>query len=356
MISPLDPPRYAAVYAKVHTRFSQLLSPGTWEDLLSASDLPEFIRRLEGTPYRAVVDLESDEGVDLAHLERSLRGHSAQAVRSLLRFMPPGPRDLLAWRWRRFELDNLKTVLRAVKRQVDPERARATLVPLGEASAIPWEVLLEARSVSAVVDRLTDTFYGRALEPALDRYHREDRLFVLEVRLDLVYFRRLLEKIEGLGGQDRKEAERFLGIMIDSQNVLWAFRYREYYGLSPEEILNYSLHRGVKVDVSTIRRVAQGASLLAVMQDVWDGILSGLDRLEGLSDEEALVHAEGIFDRFMFKQARQVRTGYAMHLGIVLGYDVMLETEVGDLVTIAEGKAGGWSAQQIRPYLTVGSS
>jgi V/A-type H+-transporting ATPase subunit C len=255
------------------------------------------------------------------------------------------------WRWRHFELDNLKTVLRAVAQEVAPERARATLVPLGTTSALSWDSLVEVESVVSVVERLADTFYGEALKPALDRYRRGGPLLVLEVRLDLAYYRRLLAMIQGLSGRDRKEAERFLGTLIDSQNVLWAFRYRIYYGLSPEEILNYTLHRGIEIDATTIRAIAEGAHVLEVLRQVWDGRLSNLERLEGLSDEDALDEAERLFDRYLFEQAQRVRNKYAMHLGIVLSYEVLLETEVYDLVSIAEGKVANWSADQIRPYL-----
>lgn len=351
----LDPVRYAAVYAKVHARLGQLLDSKAWEDLLSAPDLERFLHRLAGTLYQDVVEHvrteHEQEVIGVAILERALRGHLARAFLRPLTFLSGRPRDLLEWRWRRFELGNLKAVLRAVERDVPPGEARATLVPLEPVSELEWDDLVEAESVPGVVDQLSGTFYGAALQPALDRYRDGGPLLVLEVRLDLAYYRRLLEMIEDLRGRDRKEAERFLGTLIDGQNVLWAFRYRVYYGLSPEEILNYCLHRGVKVDVETIRWIAQGARVVDVLRDVWGEELTGLDRMEGLSSEEAITETEALFDRYLFDQAQGTRGAYAMHLGIVLGYEVLLETEVRDLVTIAEGKAVNWSAADIRPYL-----
>lgn len=43
--------------------------------------------------------------------------------------------------------------------------------------------------------------------------------------------------------------------------------------------------------------------------------------------------------------------GYSLHLGIVLAYVVLQETEVKDLVSVLEGIVAGWSLEQIRPYL-----
>ena len=137
-----------------------------------------------------------------------------------------------------------------------------------------------------------------------------------------------------LRGRDRQEAQRFAGTLVDSQNVLWAFRYRIYDDLSPEEILNYTLHEGVRVDTSLIRHIAAGASVPQVLQEVWGEDLPDLERLLGLPDKEALWEAERAFDRYFYNEAMETIKGYSLHLGIVLAYVVLQETEVKDLVSL----------------------
>lgn len=259
--------------------------------------IPQY---LSLTPYQAVLAAIAVEEPDPGEIERRLWQHLARSYRAPLPFMPGGAKVLLAWLWRRFEVENLKTILRGVKSGAPSTQIRRTLVPLGSASDLPWETLTGLASVPAVVDRLEGSFYGRVLEPGLERYRREELLFVLEIRLDLAHFRRLLRLIGKLRGRDRREAQRFTGTLVDGQNVLWAFRYRIYDDLSPEEILNYTLHEGVRVDASLIRHIAAGASVPQVLQQVWGEDLPELERLAGLPDKEALWEAEKAFDRYFY--------------------------------------------------------
>lgn len=361
MIAVLDPVRYAAVYAKVHARMGQLLSLADWEALLAARDVTRFVEDLANTPYRDVVAYVQEsrerrgpggsEVLAVAEIERGLRGHLARAFLRPLRFVPEQPRGLLRWRWRQFELENLKILLRAVKQGVPPERTWSALVPLGDVSELPWEQLVAMSSVSDVVERLAGTFFGDALQPALDRYRETGRLLVLEIRLDLAYYRRLLNLIEALTGRDRREAERFLGMLVDSENIRWAFRYRDFYGLSREEIMTFCLHRGVDVDPATIRRIVQGARVVDVVTEIWGDRLSNSGRLIDLPDAEAVEQAERMVRRHLVEQAERIKGAYAMHLGGVLGYEVLLETEVHDLVTVIEGKVAGWSGRRVRRHL-----
>jgi V/A-type H+-transporting ATPase subunit C len=202
---------------------------------------------------------------------------------------------------------------------------------------------------------LRTTFYGeqyaRALEPAMERYGREGELFVLEVALDLAYYRRLLRLLDSLAGRDRRDAGRFVGTLIDGHNLLWAFRYRVYFDLSPEEILNYTLQRRLRVDAAMVREIALGASLPEATRAVWNDRLPDLERLEELPPAEALPELELIVRRYLYTLAQRALEGYPFHLGTILAYTVLLESDVQDLIAIAEGKAANWSAEQIRPTL-----
>ena len=225
------------------------------------------------------------------------------------------------------------------------------LIPLGSSSRLPWNALIGANSVISVVNLLRQSAYGLVLDHALERYRREGVLFVLEVALDLSYNQHLLKLIAQLRGRDRRAAARFLGAWVDAQNLLWAYRYRIYADFSPEEILNYTLQRGLRVNADVVRAIALGAPLLTVVSQIWGDSLPGLEPLKGLPDRQALPRLELILQRHLWQEARQARGGYPLGLATVLAYEILLESEVRDLVALTEGKAVGWKAEQIRPYL-----
>ncbi len=268
-----------------------------------------------------------------------LRGEACSAGRALARFLPRGSRELVAWYNRRFEIENLKTVLRAVHYHLERSRALSSLVPLQ--SGWRWEALLEVGSVAGVIDQVRESPYARPLEHAMERYTQEHRLFYLEVAIDLFYFQRLVRLIEAESGANEADARKFLGRWIAIENLLWAYRYRIYGRMTPEEIINYTLHRAFAVGLDTIRRVALGSPLA-----IEAGRL-GLQPSVGLSEAETLTEMEHQAERERFELASAIISRPLARLGGILGYLWLLDGEVHDLTVLVEGKASGLSSAEI---------
>ena len=308
---------YAAAHGYIRARLSRLLDRGAWARLLEANS-PE----------------------DSAKLLASLRGEVADAGSTLVRFLPRGSGELVAWYIRRFEIENLKTVLRTVHYGLDPKRALASLIPLRTAHW-RWEALAEAGSLAAVIDRIRESPYARPLEHAMERYRREQRLFYLEIALDLFYFQKLVLLIESQRGRTAADARRFLGRWIAVQNLLWAYRYRIYGRMTPEEIINYTLHRAFTVGLDTVRRVALGSPLELEAGRLGFRVSPGLSEVEGLTEIEALLERE------RFRHATAAIARPLFQLQGVLAYLWLLEAEVRDLAVIVEGKRTGLTGLEI---------
>jgi V/A-type H+-transporting ATPase subunit C len=270
----------------------------------------------------------------------TLLGEVAESGRALVRFLPRGAGELVAWYNRRFEIENLKTVLRAVHYGLDPSRARASLIPL-RATGWRWDQLIESGSIAAVIDQIRESPYARPLENAIERYQQEQRLFYLEIALDLFYFQKLVRLIESQSGKDAADARRFLGRSIAVQNLLWAYRYRIYGRMTPEEIINFTLHRAFTAGLETVRRVALGSPLEVEAARLGFQITPGLSEVEGLTEIEVLAERE----RFRYATAAIRRPLF--QLRGALAYLWLLEAEVRDLTMISEGKIAGLSSAEI---------
>ncbi len=305
---------FAAVQGNLRARLARLIDQDTWSRLLEA---------------------QTTAGED----SQTLRGRMAAASRALGRYLPRSSRELLAWYNRRFEIENLKTVLRIVHYRLDPKLAATSLISLD--SRRRWETLMEAGSAGAVIDQLRDSIYVRPLANAMERYQQEHRLFHLEIALDLFYFQRLVQLIESQRGKDAAGARRFLGRSIEIQNLLWAYRYRIYGRMTPEEIINYTLHRAFHAGLNMVRRIALGSPLALEAGRL------GLVIPSGLSEIEALTRVEILGARELYRRATQAIHRPMFDLGGVLAYLWLLESEVQDLAMLAEGKAMGLSGREI---------
>ena len=343
--------RHSAANARVRALLSNLIPAQQWTSLIEAADLASLVALLRGTWYGPALPAPGDAEPNVIQVERALASHLAAAARLPLSQLQGSPLDLLDWYWRRFELDNLKTVLRAVHHQSPPDQARNALTALGSASALSWADLAATGSIPALVERLAGTWYGRVLRTALDQYGRQRSVFPLEVALDLAYYAGLLDRIDRLRGADHADAVSFLRAWVDAQNLLWAYRYRLYARLSPEEIINYTLQSHLRVNVDVVRAIALGAPLLDVVRSIWHTRLPDLEPLVDLPEDEMLPRLELIFQRHFYALAQRARAAYPLRLASVLSYEFLLDAELRDLIVIVEGKSFAWPGERIRPYL-----
>jgi len=349
----LDAVRYGAASARVKGLASQLIPNDTWQALISAEDLAVALGIVRSTVYADVVaEMEAGDAVSLEEMERRLGARAAQNVRRTMTFVSGAQRQLLQVWWRHFELENLKALFRGFDQGMSPDDIRRFLIPMDETSRLPWEVLLHLQSVAGLVDRLSGTHYGQPLRNALPAYRRERSLFVIEIALDIRYYRDLAAAINDLGGKDYEEARRILGTRLDMLNILWAYRHRVYYGLSAEEIVNYTLWRTFRTDTNLIRDIALGAPPEEVLERVWGRGAIDLSLLARATDEASLVTSlEITLERFWWRLARSSIGGYPFRLGTLLGYLVLQEVETTDLVTLLESKAMHWDRERVCRHL-----
>lgn len=319
--------RHAATHAQVRARLPGLLDTSQWNGLLQQPDVEGVAKLLQDGAYGN--ELPSGP----AALERRLTAALAEETHAAAAFTWGTSHALLIGYGRRFELANLKTVLRARHHAVPWERAADLLIPLRH-SALPWRALFEAPTTEALARRLEGTPFGPPLLTVLEQ-QGDASPFRFEVALDLAYFQDLVRRIGRLSGRDGRRAHTFLGEWIEVENLSWAFRYRRLAGLTSEETINYTLHRAFHAGLDAVRRVvtgstvAQEASRLGYSVDAEapeDQALAALERAAGQRRAEA---AERLF------------LGAPFDVGAALALLVLRETEVRDLITLVEGVAAG---------------
>ena len=183
----------------------------------------------------------------------------------------------------------------------------------------------------------------------MKRYSAEQNLFPLEVALDLSYWRRLWAEAKKLTGQDREHGVRIIGSLLDMNNLMWAIRYRVYHKLSEEEIINYTLPFGYRVQDSDIRAIAAGADIASVITRIYPGIPDVSALLE--NPQTGLPKLEVLLKRQIMKQCLAAFVGSPFHIGIPLAFLVMSDLEVQDLIVLIEAKSSNFPDDEYRPFL-----
>jgi V/A-type H+-transporting ATPase subunit C len=311
-----------------------MLDDETWQELDRVRDVPSMLDLLQDTTYGPQIAEFEAECPPCELLEARLNANVALRFARVIDVIPEDERELVVLLKQLYEVDNLKTLLRGIQVGESVERMRSFLFPLGRASSLDIEDLLQAEDVPDLVLRLQGTPYGDALRHALARYESERALFPLEVALDLDYYRRLWEAIGHLTGMARKWADRLIGTWYDIVNVTWALRYKYYYEMSLAEIINYTLPYGYKSSDRIIRGIAEGRDVNDLLYEVWGNAAPTTD----VSEEGWLPRLEVALHRYLAGLAREALMGYPFHLGVTLAYLLLKRYEVQDLMVLAEAK------------------
>ena len=150
-------------------------------------------------------------------------------------------------------------------------------------------------------------------------------------------------------GQDRQYGVKIIGSLLDMNNLMWAIRYRVYYKLSEEEIINYTLPFGYPFHDSDIRAIAAGADIASIITRIYPGISEVNALLE--EPQAGLPKLEFQLKRQVMQQCLSAFVGSPFHIGIPLAFLVMSDFEVQDLIVLIEAKSSNMPDDEYRPFL-----
>jgi V/A-type H+-transporting ATPase subunit C len=329
--------------------YSSLLSPQDFARLSDAADLPSLVTQLKQTAYGPYLENLKEKDLTPQKLDLAIKGRLADAYRSVIQMAPEHARPILKQLYRYFEIQNLKAILRAVITDPTWERVEDVFFPMGEMTVLPAQAMLESGSIAAAIELLHNTPYYDTLSFAMKRYSTEQNLFPLEVALDLYYWRQLWQEAKKLPGQDRVQASKIIGSLMDVNNLMWVIRYKVYHGLSEEEIINYTLPFGYRVRDDDVRAIAAGADLSTVVGRVFPGIPDLNSLLE--DPRRGLPQLEVILKRRLIDQCLSAFIGNPFHIGVPLAFLISGNLEVQDLTVLIEAKSSGMPEEEFRPFL-----
>lgn len=348
---------YAAISARVRAMYADLLTPQDWARLNDSPDFSTLFSALKATAYGPYLEGLKDKEINTRRAIYQVKRKLADAYYSVTQMAPENTRPLLKQLYRYYELGNLKAVLRALvtvpswntEETTLWDRVRDVLSPLGEGSILPAQAMIESGSIGAAVDLLRGTPYEESLSFAMKRYSAEQNLFPLEVALDLAHWRRLWAEAKKLTGQDREQATKIIGALLDMNNLMWAIRYKVYHRLSEEEIINYTLPFGFRVQDSDIRAIAAGADIAAIINRIYPGIPDVNVLLE--NPQNGLPKLEVLLKRQLIRQCLAAFVGNPFHIGIPLAFLILSDIEVQDLIVLIEAKSSNMPEDEYRPFL-----
>ena len=198
--------------------------------------------------------------VEQALLQRTLNEHAV-----LLRPLSGRTRGLLLYWPRKFELYNLKTLIRGKLNDLGMEEIRDNLHDLPENIRLPHEALVQAENVLEMLRQLEQGPYAIIARQARHIYEEKNEGFSLDAAIDRLYFTGMTRHLNMINSSDKQGAKHLIGLMIDRQNLLWLVRYRLVYRFSPSEAYYLLIPSGGHVQRDMLMELANLDNLSAII-------------------------------------------------------------------------------------------
>ena len=343
---------YPYATARVKGKKSHLLTQDNYPKLLMM-DLNEISRFMGETQYKTeMAELASRyDGVNLIELGTSR--NLARTYRDIIGFTTGELRDIVVAYLRRWDYQNIKTILRGRSSGASLEEIQEDLVPAGDLSEEYLLSLVGMETTADVIDALRRK-QGFVLPddlPALAE--QENSLPSVEDSLDKAYYTQLLKTVQPRG----KPEKLFLSYIkreIDIVNLRTLLKLKQA-GLPLERIRTYFIEGGHELKVKELERMASTDSFEALLDDL--SKLSFYEEIrEGVETAKQTGSLSGIMlnlKKWQARQSERFSNIYPLSVLPVIDYIIRKNDEVNNIRMIARGKAAGMDPDTINKLLVM---
>src|SRR5438093_4823226 len=191
---PYDTGNYPYVTARVRARRAALIPQETYSRLLQM-EIPEIARFLGEREYKVeMLALGARySGVDL--IEMATSRNLTKTYNDIYNFCEGRLRAIVGRYLDRYDLQNIKTIVRAKIYGASPEEVEEDLVPAGSFPIEFLRQLVEAPTLDDVFKQLDGTLYARALVGLGDRPSAVTQWSAWEDRVSRLYYADLLQSV-----------------------------------------------------------------------------------------------------------------------------------------------------------------
>lgn len=333
---------YEAVNTKIISKRGHSLDQEQWEQILGFSTVDQLTDFLKNRfEIKEIFEDLKGDNIHRNILEAVLNKYKTYEIEGLLHYVSGPYKSFVKAMLIEGEITDLSVILRKIARKESLEGIKENFIHSEKFSKLPYDKLLSASSVVQFTENLKDTPYFNELRN-LTNEDAIKREFHIEMKLQLVYYDTLILKAENLNKSDMKIAKDIIGYKIDLENVQWIYRAKNYYEITPEEILNYSLIGGNKLNYNLLKKLCYSKSKEEFIK-LANSYLK-FDFFEGISNEKNDI----TIDRHMFNYLKSTKFD---GIGTVIAYILLVGIIINDLTTVTEGIKYHIPKEKIKEYL-----
>ncbi len=254
-------------YAYLNARVSILA-----ERLLSEAQIATLLKQPLGTPlkkdsskWKILQDLLKDNTIDHALIEQAWLMRMITDFQVLTRPLSGTARELLMYWFRKWDMANLKTIVRGRIAGLEPDAISALLIELGPLTALPIEQLLRTEDIGELLRRLEKTPHGSIARQVRRVFEKNHQQISIDATVDRHYLLGFVQRVRILKESQSPYLLPLVSILMDRFNLLWLLRYRFVYDLSAAETYYLLVPTPYQLNRNRLRYLVELNSLSEVL-------------------------------------------------------------------------------------------
>jgi V/A-type H+-transporting ATPase subunit C len=341
---------YAYVVAKVKAKKAVLLGDDAYAKMLMMS-LPDISRFIGESGYqKEMAELAGKiEGIDL--VEHATYRNMARMFSMILKASQGELREMVSAYLMKWDVWNLKVILRGKTYGVDNESIKEDLVPAGRLDEAMLDKLLSLDADKDIIAEFGRMEHLEIPPEVISAYKADGHLSNIEDYLDKLYYRKLLLSIAPTSTPTRLFQE-FVRREIDTFN-LETILILKTEGIRGESVMEYVIPGGKQIDKKLATQLANAETVAATAND-----LAQLDFYEDI--KEALDAGTGSLkdlvagmNKYHIRQAKKFSHLYPLSVIPILDYMIHKNNEVNNIRIIARGLESGIDKEIIKGLLVI---
>jgi V/A-type H+-transporting ATPase subunit C len=355
MAAIIGPSPYIYVCTRLRVRKAKLIPREEYLRMLNMS-LPEITRVIQEMEYKREIDELSHAFSGINLIEVALSWNLAKNYQNVITITPGGLLELTQRHLRRWDIQNVLTILRGISQGMAKGKIKEVLIPAGELDRAHLDRLLAEDSVERIIELLK----GWRLYPVLKQSYPgvvESGSFA-QMENDLYkefYADITADARSGISGG--KAFLDYIILEIDTRNLqnLFRIRFQRERGdvtrfmipggtFTVEELQRFSDIENFEEFIDAIKAQVRSKPILSMLEKA---------RMRKSPGEGSLHENEITLTRLQVAQMERMAKLNPFSIWAILAYLEMKKYEIFNLRAITRGKEANLSADRIKGYLVM---
>jgi vacuolar-type H+-ATPase subunit C/Vma6 len=340
--------RYASILAKIGAQRSRLLDQTKLNTLIETRNLQGFVLQLRDTPYQQQI-ASIPPPLTSRKLERAFRKNLIEAIVKIIKYSPRRALTYLCLYLLRFEVENLKALIKATNANLSVEQKMDKTYLLAEdylKKRAVIEEVAKAQNFKQIVAVMKGSDYALALSMGLQSFEEDGSTACIDVLLDKVYFEKLYEAYMGLAKNEKPHAYFYASMSNDSFTLLTLLRGKAL-KYDPDWLRLAVPSKNFKLGRKTVEAIVTAVDFETALKIAFETSYARWI-VKSASPQETVAKSEKAFKNAMLVYAKESRIRENFDIGAPLAFLTQKEVEVQYLTAIGLGVESGTKPEDLQ--------